>query len=91
MLENCAVTVTVVAAALSATLDGLTDRLTAGAPSLSVIVTLVPFTVRSVVVPSTPIVSLPSIRVSSVGFSSNVPVPLVRPFVIVMSKPLTAA
>ena len=91
MLENCAVTVTVVAGSSSATLDGSADRLMAGAPSSSVRVMLVPLTVRPVDVPSTPIVSLPSISVSSVGVRVNVAVPLVSPAVIVMSKALTAA
>ena len=90
MLENCAVTVTVVAAALSTTLDGLTDRLIAGAPSSSVIVTLVPFTVRSDV-PDTVMVSLPSISVSSVGVRVNVAVPLDLPAAMVTSKAETAA
>ena len=88
MLENCAVTVTVVAGSSSATLDGSADRfmarLVAVAPSVRV--RLVPFTVRPAAVPSTPIVSLPSISVSSIGVRVKVPVPLVSPAVIVMSK-----
>ena len=61
-----AVTVTVVADALSATLDGLTLSVMS-VLSLSVRVTLVPLTVRPVEVPSTLMVSSPSTIVSSVG------------------------
>ena len=91
MLENCAVTVTVVAEASSERLDGAADRLIAGAGSSSVIVTSVPFTVSPVEVPSTLMLSLPSTSVSLVGVSVNVAVPLVSPLPRVRSKPATAA
>ena len=90
MLENWAVTVTVVAGSSSATLDGLAVRLTDGGSSSSAIVTLAPFTVRSDV-PPTLMVSLPSTSVSFVGVRVNVAVPLVWPAAMVMSKAVTAA
>ena len=91
VLENCAVTVTEVAAALSATLDGLTDKLTAGASSSSVSVMLAPLTDRSVELPSTEMRSSPSTSVSSVGVRVNVATPLELPAEMVTSKPVTAA
>ena len=90
MLENVAVTVTVVAPALSDTLCGFTDRLMAGAPSSSVRVMLVPLTVRVVCVPDTVMVSLPSTRVSCVGVRVKVAVPLLLPLAMVTSKAVTA-
>ena len=90
-MEKVAVTVTVVADALSETLDGFTVRLTAGAGSSSVMVALAPFTVRSVDVPSTLMVSLPSTSVSCFGVRVNVPVPLVSPAVMVTSRSATSA
>ena len=91
LFENCAVTVTVVPDALSDTLDGFADRLIAGAPSLSVIVTPASFTVSPLEVPSTLMLSLPSTSVSSTGVSVNVPVALLLPAAMVTSKPVTAA
>ena len=91
VFEKVAVTVTVVASAPSVTLDRFTDRFTAGAVSSSVSVRSSPFTVSPVALPPTPMVSPPSTRVSCVGVSVNVPVPLVSPFAIVTSKSATAA
>ena len=91
LLENAAVTVTVVADAPSETFAGFTVRLIAGAPSSSVRVTEVPFTVRPVDVPSTLIVSSPSISVSFVGVSVKVALPLPAQAAMVTSKPATAA
>ena len=85
-VENAAVTVTVVPEAPSPTLDGLTDRFTAGGPSSSASVNAAPFTVRSPAAPATSRVSLPSNAVSWSGVSVNVPVPLVAPFFMVTSK-----
>ena len=59
--------------------------------SLSVMVTLVPFTVSPVDVPDTESASSPSMMLSSVGVRVNVPVPLFLPFLIVTSKAVTAA
>ena len=87
--ENAAVTVTVVALASSATLDGSTDRLIAGAPSSSVRVIEVPFTVSFPAVPSAEIVSLPSIRVSSTGVSMKGALPLLAPAATVTVKAFT--
>ena len=91
LFENAAVTVTDVPDAPSLTLDGLRLRFTAGAVSSSLSVRSAPFTVTPVALPATPIVSLPSTTVSCVGVSVNVPVLLVVPLVIVMSKFETAA
>ena len=88
---NAAVTVKAVAPAVSSTSDGATDRWTAGSRSLSVRVTRVPSTVRSENVPETEIVSLSSTSVSSVGVSVNVPVALVCPEGMGMSKSATDA
>ena len=85
-----AVTVTVVTDAPSDTLFGSAFSVRPVLSS-SVSVTLVPFTVSTPDVPATVIASAPSISVSSVGVSVNVPVPLVLPAVMVMSKPVTAA
>ena len=91
VLEKAAVTVTVVASAVSATLDGFTDRLIAGASSSSLSVRLVPLTDRPVELPATEMCSSPSTSVSSVGVSVNVAVPLLLPAAMVTSKPVTAA
>ena len=85
-----AVTVIDVPDAFSSTLDGEMDTEKFGVSS-SVSFGVAPWTVRSVEVPATVKVSSPSTRVSAVGVSVNVPVPLVCPAVIVMSKPVTAA
>ena len=82
-----AVTVTVVAESSSATLDGLVVSVTV-ASSSSEIVTSAGVTCEFAT--PTSIVSLPSIRVSSVGVRLNVAVPLVSPAVIVRSKSSTA-
>ena len=63
-VENVAVTVTVVPASPSLTLDGLTDRLTSEAPSSSVRVSAAPFTVRLPAPPATSMVSFPSTAAS---------------------------
>ena len=85
-----AVTVTVVADALSDTLVGFTVSVISELSS-SVIVTSVPFTASPVDVPSTLIFSSPSMIRSPVGVSVNVAVPLPAPAAMVTSKPLTAA
>ena len=90
-VESAAVTVTVVSASPSLTLDGLTDRFTSGAPSSSVSVNAAPFTVRLPAPPATSMVSLPSTAASWIGVSVKVPVPLVAPCTMVMSKFGTAA
>ena len=90
-VENAAVTVTVVPEAPSLTPDGLTDRFTSGAPSSSVSVNAVPFTVRFPARPARSMVSLPSTAMSWIGRSENVPVRLVAPAGMVMSKLDTAA
>ena len=86
-----AVTVTEVAASPSFTLDGSRLDSLISVASSSVIVMLVPFTVRSAFVPDTVIVSSPSISVSSVGVRVNVALPLVFPASMVTSKAVTAA
>ena len=86
-----AVTVTDVADADSATLDVLTERVSAGRASSSVSATVVPVTVVLVLVPETPMVSPPSTVVSWVGVSVKVPVPLVALAAIVMLKSETVA
>ena len=87
-----AVTVTDVPDAPSLTLAGLADSVTSGWPSSSVSVTVVPVTVVVLgLVPDTPMVSLPSTRVSWVGVSVNVPVPLVAFAAMVIVKSVTAA
>ena len=86
-----AVTVTVVADALSLTLAGLTDSVTAGLMSSSARVTVAPVTVVFRLVPATPMVSFPSLVVSCVGVRVKVPVPLVAFAAILMSKFDTAA
>ena len=91
LLENVAFTVTVVPDAPSETVAGLADRLTPGTTSSSVMVALVPFTVRPVAVPETLTVSSPSTSVSCFGVRMNVPVPLVLPAAIVTSRSATAA
>ena len=88
-MENVAVTVTAVAPASSATRAGVTDRLMA--VSSSVRVRLVPFTVRSVAVPSTLMVSSPSLRVSSMGTRVKGALPLLAPAGMVTVKSVTAA
>ena len=90
MFENSAVTVTVVPDAPSLTLAGLGDRLTDGAASSSVIVTVVPVTVVFRLVADTPMVSLPSTTVSWVGVRVKVPVALVAFTGILMMKSSTA-
>ena len=85
-----AVTVTAVASALSETLDGLNRRVMSVLSS-SVRVTLVLLIVRPVAVPSTLRVSSPSTMVSLVGVRVKVALPLVWPFVMVMSKSATVA
>ena len=90
-VENAAVTVTGVDPSPSLTLDGLTDRFTAGAASLSVSVNAVPFTVTPPATPATSMVSRPSTAVSRIGRSLNVPAPMLAPPGIVMSKLDTAA
>ena len=65
-------------------------RLVAVTLSSSVRVRLVPLTARPLAVPSTEIVSLPSIRVSSVGVRVKGALPLVWPAAIVTSKLVTA-
>ena len=96
VLENAAVTVTVVADAPSEMLvwpptPTAAVRFTFGLLSSSVIVTSVPFTVRPVEVPSTLMLSLPSTSVSLVGVRVKVAVSLVFPLVRVTSKLATAA
>ena len=90
MFENSALTVTSVADAPSPMLDGLSVRLTDGATSSSVSVTVVPVTVVLRLVADTPIVSLPSTTVSWVGVSVNLPVALVPFAAIVIMKSSTA-
>ena len=87
-LALVAVTVTVVAPALSATLDGLADRVISS--SSSSMVTLVPVTVRSVAVPLTLMLSSLSSVVSSTGVRVKVPVPLLLPESMVRVKSGTA-
>ena len=82
-----AVTVTVVAPASSATLDGLADRVIPA--SSSSMVTLVPLTVRSVAVPLTLMLSSLSAVESSVGVRVNVAVPFVSPAAMVRWKSAT--
>ena len=91
LLENVAVTVTVVPEAPSDTLAGFVDRLTDGALSSSMIVTVSPVTVRPLDVPDTVAVSSPSTSVSCFGVKMNVPVALVSPAAMVMSRSATAA
>ena len=91
-----AVTVTRVAPALSGSLSGsvsrkgLMSRMILGS-SLSSMVTSVAFTVSPVEVPDRVSVSSPSMMLSSVGVRVKVPVALVCPAVILMSKGFTAA
>ena len=85
------VAVTVLVSPLSEIDDGLSTSDTVGAPSSSVMVTAVPFTVSPAVVPVTESVSSPSSTLSSVGVSVNVAVPLVESAGIVIVKSATAA
>ena len=91
-LAVVAVTVTSVADALSAMLEAEGEIVSViVASSSSVSVMSAPFTVSPVAVPSTEIVSSPSMLESSVGVSVKVAEPLDAPFAIEMSKPVTAA
>ena len=86
-----AVTVTITAVCPSVTLDGFTDSVTAGLTSSSASVTVAPVTVVFRLLPATPMVSLPSLVVSWIGFRVNVPVPLSALAAMVTSKLDTAA
>ena len=85
-----AVTVIVSLVLSSATVDGLTERSITWVSS-SVKVTVVPVTVEDALVPATPMVSLPSTRVSWVGFRVNVAVPLLAFAAITNPKSATVA
>ena len=89
--DSVAVTVTVVAPASSATLDGLRERSTNGVSSSSASVRFAGFTVRPADEPETEIVLSTASMPLSVGVSVNVAVPLSRPAAMAMSKSATAA
>ena len=90
-VANAAVTVTVVAPSPSPTLDGSSDRFTAGVWSSSASVTTAGTTDNWGAPAPIWMVSSPSTSVSCVGVSVNVAVPLVSPAAIVTSKSETAA
>ena len=86
-----AVTVTVVAVALSPTAIGLSDRVTAvGAVSSSVMVSVAVPAVRPVALPVRITVWSPSARLSPLGSNDSVAVPLVCSAGIVTVKALIA-
>ena len=91
-----AVTVTVMASPPSGTLTGVTSFGARGVRVITVVsssvsVTVSGFTVMPVDVPATVIDSSPSMILSWVGVRLNVPVALVSPCLMVMSKAATAA